>query len=532
MGKWLNKWLGKGWAVCAIGFATALLTAHFLHPRADFPNFSPWMDYAKYTDEGWYGNAAIAYFIRGGWYVPGDFNPAVALPVWPFLEWVLFHFTGVSLSAARLLALAIFAGNVGLTYALVRTQAPRWTALLAVVVLASNAFLYCFSRLAILEPLLIFLLLSSWLLALQLPKAPASWQKIALPALIGLLLCAMVLTKTTAVALFPSVFYLLWVFQKPDRRAVFSSWGIAAFSAATPWLVYYLALVRPHYLLDYRYLFTSNIYPQPTSAGGWVMAFWYSLHGVFWVDRWLTLVAAALLVLSVVLLRGLWRNPLFVAACLAGAGYLFFIGFHNNMQPRYYQVVAFPLAIIAVLGFEALWRRGGRPTLAVGALAASALAFTVFVNTRETLWFAFHPQYTFVDAAENLTRYIDQHPNRNRLLLSISGSNIALITGLPAICDDFGTLDLPARIRRYQPGWYAAWNELDPGTLEDLHTQFNLQQVANFPAYDDEDRDNLILYKLTPLDAETPQNKRPKHSRKPLGAVDGKPAQFRRVAAN
>ena len=81
----------------AVAFAAALFAAHFLHLRADFPNFSPWMDYAKYTDEGWYGSAAVAYFIRGGWYVPGDFNPAVALPVWPFLEWILFHFTGVSL---------------------------------------------------------------------------------------------------------------------------------------------------------------------------------------------------------------------------------------------------------------------------------------------------------------------------------------------------------------------------------------------------------------------------------------------------
>jgi hypothetical protein len=106
----------------AATFIIALVVAHFLHPRADFPNFSPWMDYAKYTDEGWYGNAAIAYFIRGGWYVPGDFNPGVALPVWPFLEWVLFHFTGVSLAAARLLAIAIFAGNVAMTYSLVRTQ--------------------------------------------------------------------------------------------------------------------------------------------------------------------------------------------------------------------------------------------------------------------------------------------------------------------------------------------------------------------------------------------------------------------------
>jgi hypothetical protein len=261
------------------------------------------------------------------------------------------------------------------------------------------------------------------------------------------------------------------------------------------------------------------------------MAFWYALHGTFWIDRVLVLLAFTVVLLSLVWLRELWQNPLFAAACIGAAGYLFFIGYHNNMQPRYYQVVAFPLAILVALGFHFLLLRRGVWRRAAAAVAAVAIGYTVIVNTRETIWFAFHPQYTFVDAARNLTRYVDEHPNRNRLLLSISGSNIALITGLPAICDDFGTLDLPERIRRYQPGWYAAWNELDPGTLEDLHTQFNLQQVASFPAYDDEDRNNLILYKLIPLQPTMPKVRPPRRSRRlPLGAEAGKPAEIRRVA--
>jgi 4-amino-4-deoxy-L-arabinose transferase-like glycosyltransferase len=519
-----------GWTIAAPLAALVLLAAHFLHPRADFPNFSPWMDYAKYTDEGWYGNAAVAYFTRGGWYVPGDFNPAVALPVWPFLEWVVFHFTGVGLTAARMLALAVFAGNASLGYLLVRSRAPRWAALLAVVLVVSNAFLYCFSRLAILEPLLTFLLLLCWLLALRLPVAAPRWQRTALPILIGLLLCAMVLTKTTAVFLFPSVLYLIWAAYPDDGRAALRCGAVAAVSGLLPWLVYYLALVRPRYLADYHYLFTANVYPQPTTAVGWLMAFWYAVHGVFWIDRWWALLAAALLLLSTAALRELWRDQLFTASALAIAGYLFFIGFHNNMQPRYYQVVAFPLAILVALGVEAIFRQRGRVWMGAAALSTLGLAWSIAINARETLWFTSHPQYTFVDAARNLTRYIDQHPNRNRLLLSISGSNIALITGLPAICDDFGTLALPERIRRYQPGWYAAWNELDPGTLEDLSTQFRLEQVANFPAYDDEDRDNLILYKLIPLETESPPSQRPRRPRRrAMGAIGGKPA-VRRVA--
>ncbi|MGC2298096.1 MAG: hypothetical protein WA476_04785, partial [Acidobacteriaceae bacterium] len=104
-----------------------------------------------------------------------------------------------------------------------------------------------------------------------------------------------------------------------------------------------------------------------------------------------------------------------------------------------------------------------------------------------------------VNAAKGVTQYIDQHPGPHRLLLSISGDNIQMITGLPAICDDYGTWDLPYRIQTYQPGWYASWNELDPGTLTDLQTQYSLEQVASFSAFDDPDRNLLVLYRMIPL---------------------------------
>jgi len=528
----LRKRIGVAGLAAAVAFVAALLGLHFLHPGADFPNFSPWMDYAKYTDEGWYGSAAVAYFVRGNWYVPGDFNPGVALPVLPFLEWVLFHFTGVSLAAARLLAVSIFAGNLALTHALVRSQAQRWVAVLAMVLVASNAFLYCFSRLAILEPPVVFLLLLAWFLALR-PPARASWMRVVTLITIGLLLCAMVLTKTTALFLLPSVLYMIWFARRSQVRSALRACGVVALSAGLPWLAYFGLVVRAQFLQDFRYLFTVNVYAQPTSAFGWLMAFWYALHGTFWIDRYLVVLAFAILLLSVAWLRELWRNPLFAASGIAAAGYIFFIGYHNYMQPRYYQVVAFPLAMMVALGFGTLVSRRGVWRIATTAIASVALAYCVMVNTRETVWFAFHPQYTFVDAARNLTRYIDDHPSRNRLLLSISGSNISLITGLPAICDDFGTLDLPERIRRYQPGWYAAWNELDPGTLEDLHTQFTLEQVANFPAYDDEDRNNLILYRLIPRQEETPNPNSRRHTRRtPLAAMLGKPAGIRRVSTD
>ena len=157
-----------GWCICCCFAATAWL--HALHLRADFPNHTPWSgDWAKYTDEGWYGNAAIRAHLFGNWYLPGDFNPAPAVPVWPFLEWALFFFTGVTVQAARGLAVAFFFANLLLSYLLLRVSGPRWAGLLAVTLMVTSPFLYCFSRLAILEPMLIAFTLGAVNLAVRLP---------------------------------------------------------------------------------------------------------------------------------------------------------------------------------------------------------------------------------------------------------------------------------------------------------------------------------------------------------------------------
>ena len=495
--------LNVGWCIWIAAIA-ALMALHAVHLRADFPNYSPWMDYSKYTDEGWYGKAAIEHYVLGSWYVHGDFNPSVALPVLPALEWVIFRFTGVSLVAARLLVLAVFAANLILAYKIVRTQAARWAAMLAVTLLAANAFLYAFSRLAILEPLLVMFLLGSWLLALQLPRAIGVRRNAILIA-IGLLLCLMVLTKTTAIFILPATVFLIWHSYGYKLRESFKAMAVVAVSAGIPWSAYYLLFVRPRFAYDYHYLFAANRWEQPTTAGGWIGAFWYALHGSLWIDSRLCVLALVLLGLSAVFFRGIWKNPVTVASLLAAAGYIFFIGWHDNMQPRYYEVVAFPLALVVTLGFYGLLREkremkfARRLRLPLAAVCAGVLVFSTAMNLRLMMRWTRHPEYSWVSAAAQITRYIDEHPNGKRLLLSISGDNITLVTHLPAICDDYGTWDLAMRIHTYQPGWFATWNEIDPGTLEDIRTQYSLEQVATFPAFDDPDRNVLILYKMHPL---------------------------------
>ncbi|HVT98884.1 MAG TPA: phospholipid carrier-dependent glycosyltransferase, partial [Acidobacteriaceae bacterium] len=345
-----RRWFYALW----IAGLVVLFCLHFPHLLADFPNDSPWMDYAKYTDEGWYGNAAVRHALTGHWSLQGDFNPAVALPVWPLLLAGVFHFTGVSLGADRSLALIFFGLDLLLAYSVVRSQAERWAALLAVTLLATSPFLWAFSRLAILESPLVFFLLLSWLLALRLPRTAPRWRT-AMLAGIGLLLCLMVLTKTTAVFLIPSSLFLVaraWTRRREAVRAL----GICGAAAALPWCAWYFLAVRPHYRVDYRYFFEANRWPQTATLGGWAGSFWWALHGCFWISPAICIVAIAVLLLALFRRNGpalvvigsrfpagLYASPLTPASLLAIAGYVAFIGWHNNPQPRYYEVVIYPV---------------------------------------------------------------------------------------------------------------------------------------------------------------------------------------------
>ncbi|MGA2890092.1 MAG: glycosyltransferase family 39 protein [Terracidiphilus sp.] len=507
-----KRWLYALWLILIGAFSLL----HVLHLSADFPNHSPWFcDWAKYTDEGWYGNAAVRAHLFGNWYLPGDFNPAPALPVWPFLEWVLFFFTGVTIQAARGLAVAFFFINLLLSYLLLRVRGPRWMALMATTLIVTSPFLYCFSRLAILEPMLIAFTLAALNLAVRLPRMR---RPLAASVAIGLLFALMMLTKTTAVFLLPALAWAmvasLWHNRKLALRSVIAA--SSAFAAA--YGLWMAVVIHFGLFADYKYLFFVNKYIKPKEFYWPFLSLWWSFHGGLWVDR-ILIPLAGLVVLGAILAgaallkrnargwnpwaRNLLLDPAFVASILAAGGYIFFMTYQNHPQPRYFAVVAFFSFFIVAEGAEALlgptysthriWPR--RMGWAILALAAVGTAF----NSIQTLSYAAHPVYSFVTAARRLTQYIDDHPNGKRLLVSISGDQITLVTHLPTLCDDFGTQELAPKLAHYQPGWYATWNDLDPGTLEDIHTHFSLEQVAEFRAFDDPERNILVLFKLRPL---------------------------------
>jgi len=517
------KWMYAVWVVVIAGFAVL----HALNLAADFPNHTPWhIDWAKYTDEGWYGNAAVRAHLFGKWYVAGDFNPAPAVPVWPFLEWMLFFFTGVNIEAARGLAVAFFFANLFLCYILLRSRGPRWVALLALTLMVTSPFLYCFSRLAILEPMLTTLMLGALNITVRLPKMR---RPVAMAAVVGVLFTLMMLTKTTAIFLLPAIgwamFAAFWDRGEASSDATRSSLRTwfhdcalrCAASAAIAFVVTFggwMALVVAlGYFGDYKFLLFINKYVKPTEFYWPLLSFWWSFHASIWIDR-ILIPLSGLLIAATLLAAGLFRkrsgwavelliDPVFGACILAAGGYILFMTYQNHPQPRYFALVAvFCFLIIAMAAGKLCTEPGVRRMFGYGAVALAAAA--AVVNGVWTANYAAHPEYTFVTAARAMTSYIDQHPNGNRLLVSISGDEITLITHLQSLCDDFSMRtpqypDLGTKLAHYKPGWWATWNDIDLGTLEDIHTHYSLEQVARFRAFDDPERNVLVLFKLHPL---------------------------------
>jgi hypothetical protein len=252
---------------------------------------------------------------------------------------------------------------------------------------------------------------------------------------------------------------------------------------------------------------------KPTEFFWPLLSLWWSFHATIWIDRILIPLAGALMVTSLTAAtvfskRTKWGielliDPVFGACILAAGGYILFMTYQNHPQPRYFAVVAVFCFLIVAMATQALIAQAGSLRL-LGWGAAAVTAISIAVNAVSTLNYAAHPEYTFVNAARQLTNYIDQHPNGNRLLVSISGDELTLITHLQTLCDDFSMRtpafpDLGSKLAVYKPGWWATWNDIDPGTLEDLHTHYSLEQVAEFKAFDDPERNVLVLFKLHPL---------------------------------
>jgi 4-amino-4-deoxy-L-arabinose transferase-like glycosyltransferase len=420
--------------------------------------------------------------VDGHWHLAGDYNPAVVLPIWPLLLAALFRLTRVSFVAARALNVSFSIATVVLVYYLMlRYRGSRMAAASAAVLLAASPFAFAFARLAALDTLIVF----EWVLCLLVASYAAKrWAAGALCLLVPVLL----LTKTTALVVVPAIFWLLW--KKSRRACVWVAVVTGVVMAAYPLLV-----LHSRYAVDYHYFFEINAMAKVVwKQTGCFLA--QLFENGLWVDPFLYPASLAALVLSVVWLRPLWKNPLFAGCWIAlAAQAVFILRRQDDYAPRYFLVMLVPMILICVFTVSELMAR----QRLLGWLSAAALAVGVMLNLGQIEQFLHQRQYHFYSAARSIAAIVDANAAQPRLILGTSADQLSLMTGLPSINDSYTSEDLTEKARAYQPGWYLGWNDLDQDILDSL-SEWRLEEVAHYPVFDRTERDRLTLYRMVPVE--------------------------------
>jgi 4-amino-4-deoxy-L-arabinose transferase-like glycosyltransferase len=435
-------------------------------------------DAAKFTDEGWYASGALNHAFTGHWLRPGDFNPMVTIPLWPLLLSVIFHFTGISLDAARALAFLFTLGTVMLAGALVRRAHPR-------LVLP----LFFFSRLAILEAALLFFLTFAALAALRAEPGIAAapgWLSIC-----GLLLAAATLTKSSAPFGFPAVLYLVWMPRRRDPRRALTALLLVLLVFAGVYGAWWLMVIRTH-PADVRVLYHENMpYLGLRSLTKAVRIVYRSFT---WIDRLLFPLACVAVLASVTRMRVLWKDPLFGFGVFAYAGYCGFLLAHFDAGPRYFAVLVLPLMLLVLLWEQALKALVPLAAQGVQAIVALALVLNVIYVASHLL----HPSYTLRAAELAAKQVIDSNPEANRLVIGHGAMESSFVTGVPAL-DDLGEMPVAQKLRLQHPGWVLTYSDNTAlFSAPQVQDHFRFALAGQYPVMDEPGREHLLLYRIEP----------------------------------
>ncbi|MGH9617625.1 MAG: ArnT family glycosyltransferase [Acidobacteriaceae bacterium] len=479
-----------------LAVTVCLLALRLWHIRADFPDFHFYaQDGARYTDEGFYTGAAIQHFTLGHAYLPGGWNPGVFMPVWPLFVGALFHFTGVSVVAARSLAVVCTWIGVLLAYAVARQYRSKTFACFTAFLIAANALGFFFGRLSLLEPAFVmFLLLAIYLAGRARPG------NYPLAIAVGVVFVVLTLTKTTGPFVLPAILYPIWARNREGRGPTrFAGWKLIAAALAT--IVLLLGCAKLIWL--YRYSADAKIILgmaplwQLEHSPGRLLRFFY--RGT-WIDPVLFPLALACFLGAVSRLRFLWRDTLFVIAFLWETGYAAFIVFHYDGPPRYFVTMIVPTAWLALILLERIWRANKRIALVVSA----CVVISVVWNIASIGDYLIHPRYSLVDASVQIRRLIDAQyqagNSSNELLIGRGADEISLLSdGLPAMDSD-GAMLLAQKLNVYRPDWFMHWTDVPSARLDTVASELNPVQRAFYPGLDPFDGGGIELFQLFPKD--------------------------------
>lgn len=478
-----------------LGVILLAVVSRFVNLEADFPPGLNWSA-DLYTDEGWYSGNAIAWALTGNWYVEGDFNSMINLPVFPLIQMASFRLLGVSLFSARLTAVLFSVGLLGLVYLLVRRFSDTLTALLAAMLLAVNFTVFAFSRLAFLEiPLTTFFLLSLWL-ACSLPRHTALALSLSVVAF-----AAAAMTKTTALPLLPALLYMVWIRQPGDKLANWKQRLVACgavLAGVVVILLTYNLLALHYYRTAYLsfYFNAPNLSPRvelnPTFFLRTLARILY--HGIV-LDQFMYPLTLALTPIFLLAFKEFRRNPLVILSIIWFGSYAVFLGIRGYLPPRYYLPLSVPIVLIFCLMIRQAYMKLSPSRLAW--IPAGIAAVVVLLNLVTMIQYMRAPQFSFRDLGLAIHQRILAEAGQPAYILGNLGNSVSLSSQLPSISTELGSRGLSWKVERYQPGYFISLGE-QKSILKRLGAYYQIQPLSRTDVFNNYYLGKAVyFYKLT-----------------------------------
>jgi len=460
----------------------AVLALRFVALRADFPLDKIGKRFVRdgflYTDEGWYTAGAVRWFRTGDWYMDGDLNLAVVMPVLNVMHAAMYSVFGVGIESARSVAVLCFIALCALTYLLVRRFEAPWVGIAAVWVMATNYFFFTHSRLAIGENPAMMFIVASALLATYAGGRRVWWMS----AIVGFVFLLGVLTKTPSIVFAPVIAMGLFIRNWPGgwrlKPAMVGSAAIFSVIVLGGYLGWN-ALMRVWYPLDVEYFRVINTgHRTEMNPYRWFEHANWFLKQLPRIDRvvfnYVLFVVPCLFLLN----RRFRRSPLAIGAAVALFIYFVTFSVYGNRQFRYYAAVSPLLGIIVAVGVSALWdsRRGGA-LQRLAFVAGGALLVSVAARGGSSLVRMYsNLEYTYSDGAARVAALYEEHDLPNRALLGHIACTFALYEDFIPVNDLYETGPLAERLARWRPHVMVAEYPVEPSAQ-----QIILEQVDGDP---------------------------------------------------
>ena len=448
----------------------------FVNLEADFPAGIT-QSGLLYTDEGWWANAASNHFITGKWYVEGDYNPIVNLPIGQLIQAATFSIFGLKLVSARLTVSIFSIFLVLLTYLLARRYVNNFISWLVAFLLIVNFFFFAYSRLAILE----VLMLSFIVLSILVASAYRTKHHILIIVLSSSILAIAALTKTTAIFALPVLMYVSSLRQENIKKRLLLS-GISA-------LIFFAVFITYNYLAsssypdDFSYFKEFNINSKFS---------WYPIDiaknaiKAVWRARCISpiIYPFSIFLSSILLVRSRkFRNNILVR--LSFLWLFLYFGFLSttSYQPqRYYLPLLIPTVVLFSISIVSVHKYLKKPYMVF--LQCLVVLYATVFNGYKVVEYIRKPSFTFVDMARDVKQIInrDYQDYRDVILLGHFANSISLETGIQSINTTYGTGKIQWKMAKYKPQYYIS-KGLEHGVVNILNESYRLEHISKWDVF-------------------------------------------------